>query len=202
MPLAPRKLKKMADGGGVHEDMGDMFHGRTGQSAAGMHARRAQDPKQSEDIRKFDVSQAKDKHREKLKELQKMPKIPHMAEGGEMIDDNDEMDMISRIMQKRRQPEAEMEGPLEESDLTSRIMHKRSQMYSEGGRIANEQHHFADESPNDFDDLALRDDLEFHDTGANSGDELGDSREEHDRSDIVARVMASRRKKDRMPRPA
>jgi len=76
---------------------------------------------------------------------------------------------------------------------------------SEGGKVANEDHghndeHLAGFSPNEFDDLVLRDDLESHYTGESSGDELGDEREDHDRHDIVARVMASRRKKDSLPK--
>ena len=86
----------------------------------------------------------------------------------------------------------------EDNDMIARIMRQR---YSEGGRVANETPPEADFAPNEFDDLALRDDLEFSETGANSGDEQGDAREDHDRADIVSRVMASRRKKDKLPNP-
>lgn len=118
-------------------------------------------------------------HKEKLEELRSMKKPNLYAEGGDVEDDQD---MIDRVMQKREH------------------------MYSEGGRVANEDHgpdesRLADFSPNEFDDLALRDDLEFHYTGENSGDELGNEREDHDRRDIVARVMASRHKKDKLPNP-
>lgn len=94
-----------------------------------------------------------------------------------------------------------------EDDLVSRIMQSRANQYSRGGMIANESgigklSQMADGKPNQFDDLALRDELESAYTGANSGDELGNEQEDHDRNDIVARIMASRRKKDRMPRPA
>jgi len=60
----------------------------------------------------------------------------------------------------------------------------------------------ADGQPNEMDDLALRDDLEFSYDGKNSGDELGNDREDKDRKDIVSRIMASRKKKDRLPSPA
>lgn len=69
--------------------------------------------------------------------------------------------------------------------------------YSEGGRVAN-----GDGDPPHIDELALDDDLEFSDTGANSGDELGDSQEESDRKGIVDRIMHSLAKKDKPPRPA
>ena len=86
-------------------------------------------------------------------------------------------------------------------DLVSRIMKQR--MYSEGGRVANEDSgesastpdRMAKDLPNEFDDLALRDDLESSDTGANSGDELSDDQEDMDRRDIVSRIMRSRAKR-------
>ena len=89
-------------------------------------------------------------------------------------------------------------------DVVDRIMRKSMKKMSEGGRVANQEHgpdddDLADFSPNEFDDLVLRDDLEQHYTGENSGDELGDEQEDADRHDIVSRVMRSQRLKDRMP---
>jgi len=89
----------------------------------------------------------------------------------------------------------------EDDDMISRIMRQR---YSKGGRVANEDHGYMDEDladfkQNEFDDLSLRDDLEEHYTGANSGDEIDDEREDEDRHDIVARAMKSMKKKDKMP---
>ena len=75
-------------------------------------------------------------------------------------------------------------------------------MFSEGGKVDNDTPITAGFKPNDFDDLALRDDLESSYTGANSGDEDGSEGEDERRKDIVARIMKSRAKKDRMPRPA
>lgn len=93
-----------------------------------------------------------------------------------------------------------------EMDMVGRIMKQRQMMYSKGGMVANggedDLNKMADSRPNEFDDLALRDDMEYSYTGANSGDELDDARESADRADIVSRIMNSRRKKDRMPRPA
>lgn len=100
------------------------------------------------------------------------------AEGG-MIDDDDGADMVERILKRH---------------------------YSEGGMIANggddDPEKMAGSKPNNFDDLALRDDLEFSYTGENSGDMLGNDQEDKDRDDIVARAYASWKKKDRNPRPA
>lgn len=89
------------------------------------------------------------------------------------------------------------------NDLVGKIMAKR---YSEGGRVANEDagasasepDRMAKDDPNEFDDLALRDDLESSYTGADSGDELGNRRESDDEADIISRVMRSRGKRDRM----
>lgn len=86
-------------------------------------------------------------------------------------------------------------------DMVGRAMKR----YSKGGQVANDVGVAeADDMPAEYDDLVLRDDdMESADyTGANSGDELGNAAEDEDRSDIVARVMRSRSKKDRMPRPA
>lgn len=83
-------------------------------------------------------------------------------------------------------------------DLVDRIMRR----YSKGGMVANDTNMTADMEPTEFDDLVKDDGLEFNYTGANSGDELGDAQENDDRRDIVSRIMRSRAKKDRMPRPA
>jgi len=90
-------------------------------------------------------------------------------------------------------------GKVGEDDMISKIMAKH---YSEGGRLANKTEITADFDPNEFDDLALRDGLEEHETGANSGDELGDEQEDEDRRDMVSKIMRSRAKRDKLPRPA
>jgi hypothetical protein len=103
-----------------------------------------------------------------------------------------------------------MEHEEEEEDMVGRIMKQRmakggmAHHYSEGGRVANEDHgpddeDLADFSPNEFDDLVLDDHLEGHYPGSQ---EIGDEQEDEDRRDIVSRIMKSRMKKDRMPSPA
>lgn len=92
-----------------------------------------------------------------------------------------------------------MAAEMEDEDMIDRIMRQR---YSEGGKVANDSGPIADEESAEYDDLVKDDDLEMHDTGANSGDELGDAQEDEDRHDVVARIMRSRAKKDRLPRPA
>lgn len=96
----------------------------------------------------------------------------------------------------------DMKQSTEDADdsLVMRIMHKR---YSKGGMVANETDiDSADSMPAQFDDLVLRDDLEStYGDDDNAGDALGNAQEDEDRKDIVARIMASRRKKDRLPNP-
>ena len=89
-----------------------------------------------------------------------------------------------------------------EMDMVGRIMKQRQQMYSEGGRIANETDvDSAKKMPAQYDDLVLRDDLESSSDGANNGDMLGNEQEDEDRKDIVSRIMKSRAKKDKLPNP-
>lgn len=64
-------------------------------------------------------------------------------------------------------------------------------MMSHGGEVANEQGPGVDSLPNEFDDLALRDGLEFKDTGANSGDEDGGP----SKDDLVSRAMMRKKKR-------
>jgi hypothetical protein len=75
-------------------------------------------------------------------------------------------------------------------------------MMSKGGQVANAEERDVEFAPDEFDDLALRDDLESSYTGANSGDDDGNMAHDEDERDIIARIMRSRAKGDRMPRPA
>lgn len=90
-----------------------------------------------------------------------------------------------------------------ELDMLTRIMNKEK-MYSQGGKVANggddDLDMMADGKPNNFDDLALRDDLESSYDGSNAGDHLGNDQEDSDRKDMVSRIMASERKKDKLPK--
>lgn len=89
------------------------------------------------------------------------------------------------------------------TDMVGRIIAQRQRMFSKGGQVANEDEIEAGHMPNEFDDLHLRDELEQHDTGENSGDYIGDEGEDERREDIVSRIMRSRRKgPGHNPRPA
>jgi len=92
--------------------------------------------------------------------------------------------------------------------MVMRIIMGLAKGYSEGGQVANEESGESTDEPtmakasgNEVDDLALRDDLEFKSTGANAGDENDDAQENHDREDMVSRIIRSRSKKDRMSVP-
>lgn len=64
---------------------------------------------------------------------------------------------------------------------------------SKGGQVANDtgEGQSAGSLPNQFDDLVLRDELEQHYTGANSGDEKGGP----SKDDLVARAMLKKKAK-------
>ncbi len=67
--------------------------------------------------------------------------------------------------------------------------------FSHGGQVANESLPVADFEENEFDDLAKEDGLEFHETGANSGDEDGDPDPDKKKNDLASRAMAKRKAK-------
>lgn len=111
-----------------------------------------------------------------------------MAEGGEVMGQDDGSHQDDDHMM----------------DMVGRAMIRHQQKYSEGGKVANggedELSHMADSKPNNFDVLAMDDDLAFSDTGDNSGDHLGDEQLDEDNDDVVSKVMRSRAKKDHLPK--
>ncbi len=142
-------------------------------------------------------------------------KAKKMAEGGEVHADSEGKSIATIIdypgyydtkgrplPRPSETPHAEG-GLIDHDDVVDRVMRKR---YSEGGRVANggddDLETLADSAPREFDDLALRDELESSNSGANAGDFLGNKQELDDRRDIVARVMRQRSMKQRNPRPA
>lgn len=111
------------------------------------------------------------------------------------------MDEDNEHHAEKMYPHAE-ENQDDHEDMVGRIIKQRAKHYSHGGQVANDTPIRADFEDNQFDYLVKDDDLEQHYTGANSGDEIGNDQEDEDRRDIVHRIMKSRSKKDRMPRPA
>lgn len=136
------------------------------------------------------------------KRSKKMAKGGQMCASGGFIEEENASGMEAMPVEHEKQNEAAMH---EDADMIARIMHKRKE-YSEGGQVANDigTGQDADALPNQFDDLVLRDDdMEDADyTGADSGDEIGDHAQDERDKDVVHRIMKSRSKKDRMPRPA
>lgn len=123
-----------------------------------------------------------------------------MAEGGEIEkEEMGEYDPMEEPMPKENEA-----ANMEDADMIARIMHKRK-MYSNGGQVSNDVGvDEADKLPAEYDDLVLRDDdMEDADyTGANSGDEKGNAAMDERDGDLISKIMRSRKKKDRMPRPA
>lgn len=95
-----------------------------------------------------------------------------------------------------------VENQSDHEDMVGHIMKKRMKHYSHGGKVSNEDEPIADSEAAEYDDLEKDDDLEEHYTGKNSGDEDGDEQEDEDQRDTVSQIMKSRKKKDKMPRPA
>lgn len=80
-------------------------------------------------------------------------------------------------------------------DMVGRIMKHR---FSKG-----EEEPVADFESNDFDYLdQIGGDHEADYDEENSGDDIGNKAEDDDQHDVVKRIMKSRSKKDKMPRPA
>ena len=121
-----------------------------------------------------------------------------MAQGGYAEDDSARQNAASQMRDEEKSqpsksdsssPMSSMMGPMamaEGGDIVDRLMAKR---YSKGGQVANSDEPVADFMPNEFDDLHLRDELEEHYTGANSGDELSDDQEDADRKDFRCAVQ-------------
>lgn len=84
-------------------------------------------------------------------------------------------------------------GNVECGTMVDRIMRKRM---AHGGEV------MADFEPNEFDELELEPAPSPPHSGADYGDDLGDEEVAEEDHDLVSRIMRSRSKKDRMPRPA
>lgn len=131
-----------------------------------------------------------------------------MMEDDRMLNQHGKHEEGAMDMEEDNEPEHErmvshpVENQSDHEDMVGRIMKSRMKHYSEGGRVANDTPMKADLEDNQFDDLVKDDDLEGHYTGANSGDEIGDEREDEDRRDIVKRIMKQRKMRDRNPVPA
>lgn len=130
--------------------------------------------KAGEHARYGELHKARDLHLGVLTTLEgeKKRDRKYLAEGGEVSDDDGSDGIVDRIMKR----------------------------FAKGGAVEP----VADFEKNDFDvmDTEMDPGTDADYTGANSGDEIGDEQEDDDRKDIVGRIMKSRSKRDRMPRPA
>lgn len=184
------KKRRMAEGGdvkGVHQQYNPSSKS-TGTSLPGGHVRGARMARENEHgilKRPEETAQkregmAKEAHQRTLEEMKSMrgQDRTNLAEGGEVC--------------------PTCNGRSGHDGMVDRIMSK----YSEGGRVANEDEDDTDFKENEFDVMPEEDHLEEHETGANSGDELGDHDEDEREGDLVSRIMRSRSKRDRNPKPA
>lgn len=154
----------------------------SGESDVGFMSKHAKAMHPNNPAKNEVMETAKARHRKVLGALRAMPNPKLEAEGG-MIECDESCNHPCEV---------------HENDMVDRIMVKRM---SKGGEVANEDMPEADFMQNEFDDLHLRDGLEFSETDANSGDELGDAGEDERRKDRVMRIMM-KRTKDSNPRPA
>lgn len=117
-----------------------------------------------------------------------------MCHGGKMAEGG----MVHEEEASGFQPPPEPGADEGEEGIVDRIMKR----FAKGGAVEQDTPPIADFEENDFDVLPGMEDTEADETGADSGDEDGDMAEDDDRKDIVSRIMKSRGKKDRNPRPA
>lgn len=122
-----------------------------------------------------------------------------MCHGGKMAEGGFVEDEEASGYQAMPEPDEDDDG---DDDGSNGIVDRIMKRFAKGGAVANDTPPEADFEENDFDVLPEMEDTEADETGANSGDEMGDKQEDEDRHDIVGRIMKSRSKKDRMPRPA
>lgn len=175
--------------------------------------------KRDREQRRLRPGSEKEKHKALLEEIRAMKgKFPKkFAKGGSvdmeasgyraMPEEHEVMNAAAEAFDSKR---LNLHGASEEgagdmnhlSPIVRKIMMGRMRGYSEGGRVANDSDPIAEFMPNEFDELVLDGGEEFHYTGDNSGDHIGSEEEDERRKDVVSRIMASRRKKDRNPSPA
>lgn len=112
--------------------------------------------------------------------------------------------MVSHDVMNQEGDEDEGAGGGDPMDpVVMKIVMGRAKGYSKGGMVANED---SGESASEPDEMAKWEDNEFDELGKSGGmdghysgsEEIGDEPEDHDRDDIVKRVMKSRSKRDRM----
>lgn len=146
---------------------------------------------------------AKSMHKEKLSELKSMKKPNLYADGGEVEPPKPPVDpeRAKKAEESMRKAFGYSDGGEADDDsgfsddMVGRIMKHR---FSKG-----EEEPVADFESNDFDYLdQIGGDHEADYDEENSGDDIGNEAEDDDQHDVVKRIMKSRSKKDKMPRPA
>ncbi len=201
----------MAKGGdvkGVHKSFGSdgySYAGNLSDSGHSARKNRHMKPENREPLAKSLEGKAKTEHRRVLSEMKEMKHKDrkYLAEGGEITDED--IDMAEACENCGHTPSSMVDPTMNEDnddmEMVDAIMQKRKG-YSDGGQVANDTDFTADTKDAEYDDLVKRDELEFSYDGENSGDEEGNEQEDEDEKDVVSQIMKSRKKKDKMPRPA
>lgn len=118
-----------------------------------------------------------------------------MCDGGMMAEGGMVGEEMESGYEKMPAPSAEDDAGDDGSEgIVDRIMKR----FAKGGMVANDSMPIADDESAEFDELA-KDDTKSSDY---VDDGPGDEEEDKDREDIVGRIMKSRDKKGKMPRPA
>lgn len=177
----------------------------SGMSRAGEHVRGIEGAKERgmHKAAAHRLESAKKLHEQNLSELKSMKKPNLYADGGEVEPPKPPVDpeRAKKAEESMRKAfgysdggEAD-EGSDFSDDMVNRIMKHR---FSKG-----EEEPVADFESNDFDYLdQIGGDHEADYDEENSGDDIGNEAEDEDQHDVVKRIMKSRSKKDKMPRPA
>lgn len=139
---------------------------------------------------------ARGEHKRVLKEMKGMRRDrKNLAEGGYVEDE--EMSGYHDMP-----AEGHMDDYAYPPDIIDEIMMGSPEGYSEGGKVANDTEKVEPGAmPAQYDDLVLRDDLEFSYDGKNSGDDEGNEQHDSEEDEELDEIMRSRKKKGQMPNP-
>ena len=170
-----RKAKKMADGGQVEHEAAE---------SDAVERQEHQEPQHDLVDRQEQSKPLKQLAEGGDIEEDSVDRQEHKAPQKDLVDHSDPSKPI--IMQK-----------LAKGGVVDRIMAKRKGPLAEAMEGEAEEDHLADSEENEFDDVVKEDSAESH---IPSDEEHSDEQEDEDRKDIVSKIMASRRLKDKMPK--
>lgn len=126
-----------------------------------------------------------------------------MCSGGKMAEGGDANDPKGIWIGNPKNPNDPPTDYAKGGDIITQIMRKRMGKMADEHEEPDGDEPIVDSEPNEFDVMVADDnEPEFHETEENSGDDIGNAEEDKEDHSLISQIMASRRKKDRMPRPA